>query len=132
MLGVVNQGADSNLSVQRYANASFDGQAFLTAPDSLTLGHWRHNAVVAGRDFNKLYIDGVQLVDQESSSSWKPPRLPALKNFLGRSVVRGVLNAGGDPDYNGQMAEIRLWAGERSAGQVLSTTGHARCRYGRL
>ena len=38
-----------------------------------------------------------------------------LKNFLGRSVVK---EAGANPDFDGQMTEVRLWAGERSADEI--------------
>jgi len=33
-------------------------------------------------------------------------------------VLKGVPNAGADDDLNGQMAEVRLWAGERTAQQI--------------
>src|SRR5439155_26451218 len=59
------------------------------------------------------------LVATESSRSfWKPSRLPVLKNFLGRSAVKEVVNPGDDPDFNGQIAEVRLWAGERTGDEI--------------
>ena len=61
----------------------------------------------------KLYVNGALVATENSNNNWIPTPGPVLQNFLGRSAVRV---AGNNPDFNGQMAEIRLWAGERSRG----------------
>jgi len=71
-----------------------------------------------GTNFSKLYLNGALIVTETSKGIWAPPQLPLLKNFLGRSAVRDVLRPGENPDLNGQMAEVRLWAGERSADEI--------------
>jgi signal transduction histidine kinase/ligand-binding sensor domain-containing protein/DNA-binding response OmpR family regulator len=119
MVGVVNTGETSELAVQRYRTSAFDDQTFEKAPpDYLEANKWRHLAVVAGTNFSKLYVNGALVATESSRSSWKPSPLPTLKNFLGRSVAKDVVNPGGDPDFNGQIAEVRLWAGERTAGEI--------------
>ncbi len=119
MLGVLNMADTSQLAVQRYRTSTFDDQIQEGAPpDFLVPGQWRHVAVVAGTNFSKLYVNGALVSTETSRSQWKPPRLPELKNFLGRSAVKEVLRPGENPDFNGQMAEVRLWAGERNATEI--------------
>ncbi len=130
MLGVLNTADTSELTVQRYRTSAFDDQTVEKAPpDYLVPGQWRHLAVVAGTNFSKLYVNGALVATKSSKSLWKPPRLPVLKNFLGRSAVKEVLNPGDNSDFNGQIAEVRLWAGERTADEIRANvfnqlTGH--------
>jgi len=116
MVGVINFGSVSELSIQRVHNRAYEGQTMEKAPaDYLSTDQWRHVAMVAGTNFVKLYVNGALVATENSQSNWKPTPPPVLKNFLGRSVVK---EAGNNPDFNGQMAEIRLWAGERTAEEI--------------
>jgi signal transduction histidine kinase/ligand-binding sensor domain-containing protein/CheY-like chemotaxis protein len=118
MVGVLNIGETSELAIQRYRTSAFDDQTVETVPaGSLEAGQWRHIAVVAGTNFSKLYVNGALVPTESSKPGWKPPRMPKLKNFLGRSVVKEVV-AGRDADFNGQIAEVRLWAGERTEEEI--------------
>ena len=119
MVGVLNTAESSELTVQRYRNSAFDDQQLEKAPpDYLVAGQWLHLAVVAGTNFSKLYVNGALVATESSRSLWKPPQLPVLKNFLGRSAVKEVLNPGDNPDLDGQIAEVRLWAGERTPDEI--------------
>ncbi len=116
MVGVLNFGTASEISVQRVHNRMYEGQTMEKAPaDYLSADQWRHVAMVAGTNFLKLYVNGALVATENSKATWKPAQAPVLKNFLGRSVVK---EAGNNPDFNGQMAEIRLWAGERTAEEI--------------
>ena len=109
MVGIINFGSASELVIQRIANRAYEGQTDEKAPaDYLSADQWRHVAMVAGTNFVKLYVNGALVATENSTNNWKPGQVPVLKNFLGRSVVK---EAGNNPDFNGQMAEIRLWAG---------------------
>jgi hypothetical protein len=72
-------------------------------------------AAVAGTNFSKVYCNGYLLVTTHQENTWSPQEPPVLKNFLGRSVVK---DAGANPDLDGQMAEVRLWAGERAPDEI--------------
>ncbi len=116
MVGVLNFGSASELTIQRITNRAYEGQTMEKAPaDYLSADQWRHVAMVAGTNFVKLYVNGALVATENSKNNWKPVPGPVLKNFLGRSVVK---EAGNNPDFNGQMAEIRLWAGERTAEEI--------------
>jgi len=116
MIGVIDFGSASELTIQRVHNRAYEGQTLEKAPaDYLSADQWRHVAMVAGTNFLKLYVNGALVATENSKNNWKPGQVPVLKNFLGRSVVK---EAGNNPDFNGQMAEIRLWAGERTAKEI--------------
>jgi hypothetical protein len=66
----------------------------------------------------RLYVNGVLAATNEAPLDWRPNPPPPLKNLLGRSLVKEANNANGDTDLNGQMDEIRLWAGERTEAQI--------------
>ena len=114
-VGVFNLGQSANLVFQRVLTPQYAGQSMRHARGQLVPGQWIHLAVVAGTNSSKLYCNGQLLATTPSESNWSPPAPPALKNFLGRSVVK---EGGGNPDFDGQMAEVRLWAGERTADEI--------------
>jgi hypothetical protein len=109
-----------SLQFERYRAPEFDDLKIIYVPNILATNQWVHLAVVAGTNFAKFYFNGTLLSTNEVLSGWKPGPPPPLKNFLGRSVMKGVPNAGTDTELDGQMAEIRLWAGERTAEQIKS------------
>ena len=116
MVGVFNFGSASELTIQRVNNRAYEGQTMEKSPaDYLSADQWRHVAMVAGTNFVKLYVNGALVATENSKNHLETKPGPVLKNFLGRSVVK---EAGDNPDFNGQMAEIRLWAGERTAEEI--------------
>ncbi len=119
MIGVLNYAESADLEVQRVLNPEYAGQLLDMAPDHLVPGQWQHLAVVAGTNFVKLYSNGELVALSDTTNTWTPGRQPVLKNFLGRSVVKEVqVGAAENPDFNGQIAEVRLWAGERTEEQI--------------
>jgi PAS domain S-box-containing protein len=117
-IGVIHDEQHPDLVAQRVLSAQYAGQVGHDLPSSLVAGRWHHVAMVADPDTVKLYLDGHLTSPSASTNSWQPGRRPELKNFIGRSVVRSVLPEGDNPDLNGQIAELRLWAGERTAEQI--------------
>ena len=116
-VGILNLGQPANPAFQRVLNPQYAGQTMSYARGQLVPGQWIHLALVAGTNSSKLFWNGKLLATTPSENNWSPPTPPALKNFLGRSVVK---EGGGNPDFDGQMAEVRLWAGERTADEIQS------------
>jgi signal transduction histidine kinase/DNA-binding response OmpR family regulator/ligand-binding sensor domain-containing protein len=116
---VEDSGPSASLNLDHYRAPGFDDLKWNRVPNVLSTNEWVHLAVVAGTNFSKLYFNGVLLSTNEILAGWQPNPLPPLRNFLGRSVNKGVvLNGGSDTDLDGQMAEVRLWAGERTAEEI--------------
>jgi PAS domain S-box-containing protein len=115
-LGNLERG--STLLVERKRPPGYDDLHLMEIPGLLKRDQWIHLAVVAGTNFARLYANGVLLSVNEQAGSWKPDPLPPTRNFLGRDVMRTITSAAVNPDLNGQMAEVRLWAGERTPGQL--------------
>src|SRR5262249_28511258 len=91
------------------------GFSHLQALGVLTSNQWYHVAVVARANATKLYVNGALVVTNEFSNDWKPPREPDRANYLVRSVFASQRQLGADPDLDGEMSEVRIWAGERTA-----------------
>ena len=118
--GAEHPGPSATVQVDHYRAPGFDDLYAIRVPNVLFTNQWVHLAVVAGTNFSKLYFNGALLSANEARFDWKPGALPPRKNYLGRSVTRGAPNASEDTDLNDQMAEVRLWAGERTAEQIKS------------
>jgi signal transduction histidine kinase/ligand-binding sensor domain-containing protein/CheY-like chemotaxis protein len=86
----------------------------MNASGLLATNEWYHVAAVVGTNSAKLFFDGVLVATEETRSDWARFTEPARTNYLGRSAI----NYHSDPDFNGQMTEIRLWAGERVETQI--------------
>ena len=114
-----NHANSDSLYFQRYRAPAFTDHTMNLVPGVLALNQWMHLAVVTGTNFSKLYFNGALLSTNELAAGWQPNPLPPLKNFLGRSVMKGNALAEADTDFNGQMAEVRLWAGDRAAEQIM-------------
>ena len=117
-LAVLNSGSDPTLRAERYNQPPFDDRRVAEVPNVLRSNEWEHIALVASSNGLRLYANGVLVATNERLSSWKPDPLPPPKNLLGRSLVKPARNVTGDPDLDGQMDEVRLWAGERSPAQI--------------
>ncbi len=109
-----------DLGFERYRAPGFDDRKFVLVPGILPMGEWCHIAVTTGTNWSKVYFYGILVATNEVDWNWKPAIFPDLKNFLGRSGMKNAGNGSGDTDLNGQMAEVRLWSGERSAAQIKS------------
>ena len=124
-----NLASSASLQFQRFRAPTFADQTIILVPEVLSLNQWIHLAVVTGTNFSRLYVNGALLSTNEVPGGWQPGQLPPLKNLLGRSVMKGTPNAAADTELNGQMAEVRLWAGERTEEQINNNlftdlTGH--------
>ncbi|MEO8428732.1 MAG: LamG-like jellyroll fold domain-containing protein, partial [Verrucomicrobiota bacterium] len=113
-----NYSTSASLQFQRYRAPEFDDHTEVVVADLLRPNEWFHLAAVAGTNFSKLYLNSSLISTNEVVDGWKPSPLPPLKNFLGRSVMKGLPNAAADTELNGQIAEVRLWAGERTPDQI--------------
>src|SRR5207247_544456 len=69
-------------------------------------------------NWSKLYLNGLLVGTNEAPFDWTPDPLPPLKNFLGRSVMKGNPMAAADTELNGQIDEVRIWVGERTEAQI--------------
>jgi signal transduction histidine kinase/ligand-binding sensor domain-containing protein/CheY-like chemotaxis protein len=92
--------------------------ACVSVPALLATNEWCHVAVVARVNSTKLFFNGVLVGTEEVRTDWTPPIPPDRTNFLGRSPYVSQRRAGFDVDFDGQMTEIRLWSGERTAGEI--------------
>lgn len=125
-LGTFNN--NNSLLLQTYVAPGFDDHKQRVYRGILATNSWYHLATVIGPETVKLYLNGRLISTNLLQGYFKPSPLPPLANYLGRSVMKGGRGAAPDKELDGQMAEIRLWAGERSADQVfrsmnLSLTG---------
>ena len=107
-----------SLQLGRFLAPNFEDLKLNAVANVLSTNQWVHLAVVAGNDFSKLYLNGALLSTNELATGWQPSPFPPRKNFLGRSIMKAGAVVAGDTDLNGQMAEVRLWAGERTAAQI--------------
>ena len=117
-IALMNEASSSTLQLERSRAPAFEDLKVIRVPNLLATNQWVHLAMVAGAGFSKLYFNGALLATNEMPHDWRPIPLPPLKNFLGRSVMKGNPLAFPDSELNGQMAEVRLWAGERTALQI--------------
>jgi signal transduction histidine kinase len=83
----------------------------------LRTNEWCHVAVVAGTHGARLYFNGILVRTNETTVDSARAPEPERRNFLGRSP-RNMGLAVVDPDFDGQMDEIRVWRGERSQAQI--------------
>ena len=116
-IALMNPETSVGLFFFRFRAPTFADPRVNLVPGVLSLNQWIHLAVVTGNNFSRLYLNGDLLSTNDVPGTWRPNPFPPLKNFLGRSAMKGVRGAA-DTDLNGQMAEVRLWAGERTAGEI--------------
>jgi hypothetical protein len=98
---------------ERNAAGAITDYVHVQKPEVLVSNEWCHVAVVARTNSAKLYFNGGLVQTDEVRFDWRPNSEPEHRNYLGRDVMRAVRNAG-ESDFDGQMTEIRLWAGERT------------------
>ena len=98
--------------------AAFRGDDLILAqaPGMLSTGSWIHVAVTSGKQGLKLFANGA-LVTTNLLRGTIPTETMEKRNYLGRSNLQGA-GGGFVPDFHGQMAEVRLWRGERTEAQV--------------
>jgi PAS domain S-box-containing protein len=115
---VMNYSSTSTLCFERFRGPAFDGLVVNEVPDLLKSNQWYHVAVATGTNWSKLYLNGLLISTNEAPRNWMPDPPPPLKNFLGRSIMKGNPMAAADTDLNGQIDEVRIWQGERSEAQI--------------
>ena len=118
-IDVINRDTTNTLWFEQFRQPPYGDLHTTSVPNVLQLGESYHIAVVAGTNEVRLYLNGFLVATNEEPSAWTPPTPPPLKNYLGRSVLRDVTTPH-DADFDGQMAEVRLWAGERTPEEIRS------------
>jgi Concanavalin A-like lectin/glucanases superfamily len=84
----------------------------LDAPGVLPVGTWTHVAIVLGAGGGTFYINGAA-VSTNPAVTLRPADLGATTNdWLGRSEFTG------DPGFDGQIDELRIYASALTAGQI--------------
>jgi signal transduction histidine kinase/ligand-binding sensor domain-containing protein/CheY-like chemotaxis protein/protocatechuate 3,4-dioxygenase beta subunit len=117
-ISLENTERSGGLQFLRYRAPAFEAPMRELVPEIIGTNEWHHLAVATGTNWSKLYLDGVLLLAREEESPWRPSPPPPVANYLGRTVMRFAKNPGGNTDLDGQMAEVRLWAGERTVAQI--------------
>lgn len=84
----------------------------------LATNEWCHVAAVVRPNSVKLFFNGALVGTEEAPSDWKPLIEPDRTNYLGRSEWADLRRRGNNPDFDGQLAEIRVWARERTEAQI--------------
>ncbi len=83
----------------------------------LATNEWCQVAAVVRTNSVKLFFNGA-LVGTNETFERKPTIEPDHTNYLGRSEWADQRRSGYNPDFDGQLTEIRVWAGERTEGQI--------------
>ncbi len=117
-IAVMNRGTSGTLWLDQFTLPPFDGLRTAGVPEALSLGEWQHIALVAGNNLLRMYLNGVLVATDTEPLNWRPDPAPPRKNLLGRSLFKDASNADSDADFNGQMDEIRIWAGERTQDEI--------------
>jgi signal transduction histidine kinase/CheY-like chemotaxis protein/ligand-binding sensor domain-containing protein/protocatechuate 3,4-dioxygenase beta subunit len=109
---VQNRMQGPNLWLERDGAGVVDN---VEVPAALLPNRWTHVAAVVGPETLKLFIDGA-LISTKVVREQVATSAVGKRNYLGRS---NWLTAGaGDRDFRGQMAEVRVWQGERTPAQI--------------
>jgi len=80
---------------------------------SLASGRWTHIAVTATRTRLELFMDGAILATNLGRFEYDTSAVEK-RNFLGRSNWTNSAN----PDFHGQLGEVRVWKGVRTEPQI--------------
>ncbi|MBL9176292.1 MAG: LamG domain-containing protein, partial [Verrucomicrobiales bacterium] len=118
---IMNRGTLPNLHFdrpERNASGRIHRFAQVTAPGLLATNEWCHVAAVVRTNSTRLFFNGVLVSTEEISYDWTPPVEPDRTNYLGRSAMVSERQQGFNPDFDGQMAEVRIWNGERTEAQL--------------
>ena len=81
----------------------------------LSLNRWTHVAAVVGKHSLQLFVDGA-LISTNTSLLGISTEGMERRNYLGRSNFKVVYPA--DADLRGQLGEVRVWKGTRTAAQI--------------
>ena len=92
-----------------------DDLASIAVSDFLPADRWTHIAVTAGNKGFSLYVDGILVGTEETPSQFSSTGLEK-RNYLGRSNFKARYTD--DADFHGQMTEVRVWKGVRTAAEI--------------
>ena len=87
----------------------------ISVPEALSLNRWTHVAAVVGQHSLQLFVDGALISTNTSRVNFRTEGMER-RNYLGRSNFKVVYPA--DADLRGQLGEVRVWKGARSAAQI--------------
>jgi signal transduction histidine kinase/ligand-binding sensor domain-containing protein/CheY-like chemotaxis protein len=123
-LGLVNRETTADMYFERPehdAGGRITNYVSVDVAALLATNEWCHVAVVARTNSTKLFFNGVLVATEERHINWAPPIEPDRTNFLGRSPTVSERLAGMNPDFDGQMTEIRVWNEARTEEQIRAT-----------
>jgi hypothetical protein len=102
-------------SMLRMESFRGDDLTSITAPDFLPAYRWIHIAVTAGAKGFSLYVNGILVGTNDPPDEFSSTGLEK-RNYLGRSNFKARYTA--DADFHGQMTEVRVWKGVRTAAEI--------------
>ncbi len=102
-------------SMLRVESLHGDDLRALDVPDYLPLSGWVHIAVTADLKGFSVFVNGRFLGTNAPPYQFSSTGL-GKRNYLGRSNFKAVYTT--DADFKGQMAEVRVWKGCRTAEQI--------------
>ena len=110
---VQNRSRAPDLWLERGGVNGLDSAAL---PGVLSTNHWTHVAAVIGPEVLRLYLNGLPAQTKLAHGDNSPVGVEQ-RNYLGRSNWK-VLPSITDADFSGQMGDVRVWRGERTAEQI--------------
>src|SRR5262249_48945982 len=117
-IGVMKYADLRDLMFERYPGPNLDDARVIGLSGFLMTNHWVHIAAVATSTGARIYVNGFLAATNETASGASPNALTPRQNFLGRSVFKRDGDLNSRTGLNGQIAEVRLWAGERTPEQI--------------
>jgi len=114
--GQGNEAVEFNLQIQTNGNLNFfmgngTGYGVLIDGGVQAVGTWHHVAVSSSSGAVTMYLDGASV----STGTFSGSRISGTQ-----SIEIGHLHNGGDQFFNGQIADVRVWSGARTAAEVSS------------
>ncbi|MDB4796644.1 hypothetical protein OAG77_00440, partial [bacterium] len=115
---VKNDAASPSIALERVYSDRFDSRK---TQNALEVGVWTHIAAVCSPDMTTLYVNGFRLSGSLFSGAI-PQEIMSQRsgqNTLGRTNWKAVQELRMvNPDFKGQMEEVRVWEGERTLEQI--------------
>ena len=113
-VNLYNRGRGSILRASQFRGGE---SRYIQLPGLLVVDQWLHLAVVSRPDSIKLILNGKMVFDEAtiSSETYQADSFSHF-NLMGRGNARVVW--GTDEDFEGRIADVKIWDHERTADQV--------------
>ena len=113
-IDITQDGESNALSVE--IGTATGGFKTATVASALRTNQWQHVALVLGKDKTVLYFNGVQVGSAEQAGLQMISQ--NARAVLGHNLWAEKLGSAVLPDFQGQMAEVRVWNVARSETQI--------------